>query len=120
MFSTLKLSIQGRFSLLQKEATLFKTDVDTDTLFSTYLACFPEETRQEYNCNCCKSFLRNYGNIVSIAADGTLRSLWQFELTGEYEGIPAALHALVVSAPILSPFFSKEKALGTYFNYKFN
>lgn len=72
---------------------LYRVETKRD-LFEIYLNGFPLENRQHYNCNCCKSFIRHYGNLVAIQ-DGVVKTIWDFEIDGEYEGIPALLRSEV-------------------------
>ena len=86
-------------------------------MFNEYLNSFPEEKRQYYNCNCCRQFLNNYGSIVSII-NNKIVSLWDFEIDGIYEEIPKRLSKLVKEATIKNFFISKERKLGTDYNYQ--
>jgi len=55
--------------------------VDAGDLFETYLAAFPAGTnplyrvRTEFDCSCCKNFVRNIGHVVAIV-DGQVRTVW--------------------------------------------
>lgn len=75
MFSQLKKQVQDNFSKLSKEQTLFYVTIDRDRIWEEYLSGFNEANRQHHNCNCCKSFLRQYGGIVAII-DNTRVSIW--------------------------------------------
>jgi hypothetical protein len=33
--------------------------------------------RQGFNCNCCRQFIKQYGNVVAIK-DGAIKSMWDF------------------------------------------
>ena len=116
MFKEIKTAVQTRMQLLSR-SDLYLVDLDRDILFQTYLNALPLEERQPHNCNCCKSFLRNYGNVVAFE-DGKLRTLWEFSLDGIYKDVPKALHDLVANAEISSPFISKLGDLGTDFNHQ--
>ena len=91
-----------------------------DELFNAYLGTFPPgPLRQEHNCNCCKSFLRNYGNIVAIDANNEIQTLWDFEIEGVYEDVPEALASVIrYTVDIDRVFLTKVKKLGTDFNFK--
>src|SRR6478609_165413 len=78
MFKDVRKSMQEAFLLLIKEQVcLFITDVDKDTLWTTYLESFAPENKQEHNCNYCRSFIKNYGNVVAIV-DNKLKTIWEF------------------------------------------
>ena len=93
------------------KGTLFQVNIDRDKVFQIYLDSFSEESRQYYNCNCCKSFLRQYAGIVSIA-DNKMVSIWDFESTEEYKEAVTNLRKYAKSLPISSLFFSEEKNCG--------
>lgn len=73
--------MQEQFLQMSKDQThLFVTDIDKDVLWNTYLEGFEDPiTKQEHNCNCCRSFIKNYSNIVSIK-DGKLVTIWDLSL----------------------------------------
>lgn len=77
-FEPFKKLFQDNFTQVIKGQThLFQVNVDKDLLWNTYLNSFPEELRQQFNCNCCRQFIKNYGNLVAIK-NNTLFSLWNF------------------------------------------
>ena len=60
---------------------LFATVCDKDLLWQHYLGAFPVGTnpifrkRQEYDCSCCRYFIKHVGHVVGIKA-GKLVSIW--------------------------------------------
>ena len=65
MFELIKKLMQQQFAALKSIGPLFQTKVDRDKIWEVYLVAFEDPVkRQENNCNCCKSFLRQYGGIV--------------------------------------------------------
>jgi hypothetical protein len=116
MFSSLKKNVQDQLAKLSKHQ-LFKVDLDRDILFDTYLEAIPLEERQHYTCNCCKSFLRNYGDIIAII-DGEIHTLWDFEFQAPYDKIPTNLRDIVLSASIKEHFQSDTHKIGTDFNHQ--
>jgi hypothetical protein len=38
--------------------------------YMTFLMYLPQEARQHYNCNACRTFLERYGNLVALCEDG--------------------------------------------------
>lgn len=91
--------------------TLFKVDIDRDEVFKIYLESFPEDQQQYYNCNCCKSFLRQYGGIVSIK-DGKIESLWDVDPTEEYKNAVINLRKYIKSLSVVGPFFADHQKCG--------
>lgn len=116
MFNQIKKKVADRMNLLSQHE-LFIVHVDRDTLFNAYIEALPYEEKQPHNCNCCKSFLRQYGNIVAII-DGKVQTLWDFEVESPYEFVPNALASLVRNAPIVDVFVSKQAQLGTDHNFQ--
>jgi hypothetical protein len=114
-FSTIKQSVFNRFNANSNEE-LFTTGLGHRILFDAYLAALPEEDRQHHNCNCCKSFLNQFGDIVWIT-DGVVHSMWEFEGEGIYKDVPKALHNLVISQPIQGAFKQDNLSLGTDHNF---
>ena len=72
-FSEFKTLFQNNFVELTEDVnTLFEVEVDKDELWNLYLDSFPEGTneifreRREYDCSCCRHFIKNFGNVVVI------------------------------------------------------
>lgn len=118
MFKDFKKAMQAHFyMLIMEQKPLYLTDVDKDTMWETYLKYFPEDIRQEYNCNCCKQFVRNYGNVVVIIND-KVRTIWDFGCEIPFNKVTVAMDLLVSTAPIRDVFFSDIAHLGTNMNHQ--
>ena len=123
-FVKFKKQLNKQFAEMAK-GELFKTDVTKDQLWDTYIGSFPEGTnpiyveKTEHDCNCCKSFIRKAGNVVSIV-DGELVSIWDIELEDEYQVVADAMSTLVKSAAIRDIFLNDEHNLGTDHNHAFH
>jgi hypothetical protein len=84
-FNVFKQAVATQFAKMVK-SPLFVTAITGDDLWTTYLAAFPEGTnpiyreRTEHDCSCCKQFIRNIGNVVTIQ-DGKLVSIWDIAPT---------------------------------------
>lgn len=112
MFTTLKKQVQEQFSKISKNS-LYRVQVDRDKIWSVYLDSFEDELeKQEHNCNCCKSFLREHGGTVSLK-NGEMASLWDFEAEGVYAKPVAALKKYIHSLSIDNIFFSENATAGT-------
>ena len=111
-FKDIKLKVQANFTSL-KSSPLFYKNVDRDKIWEIYLGGFDEADRQEHNCNCCKSFLRQYSGIVAIK-NGQVISLWD-NLTGlgQYEASILAVRDYIHSLPITDVFVSDSERAGT-------
>lgn len=92
--------------MIDNGVELFTADVDGDTLYSNYLSSFPEgtnptfRTRTEHDCSCCKSFIRNLGNVVAIV-DGKVLSIWDVNPDEDhFKDVADSMSTLVKSKPL--------------------
>jgi hypothetical protein len=72
-FIEFKKAIQRQLDhMIKDQDKLFITSIEKDTLWEKYLSSYPKGTneiykkRPQFECNSCKSFIRNYGNLVTI------------------------------------------------------
>lgn len=122
-FSTFASAVRFKFEKMTKQS-LFFIDADKDSLFDLYLASFPEGTnpiyltRTEHDCNCCKQFIRNIGNVVVIdKKTGVLDSVWNIKnLPYPYDVVAAAMHKHVVAHNIKCAWFTSERTYGRHSN----
>lgn len=117
-FLKLKNAVSKQFAKMQQHQ-LFRTGVDKDALYATYLNSFPEGTnllfrkRTKHDCSCCKQFIRAIGDVVAII-DGKLVSIWDVELDdATYSPVAAAMAELVKRHGITGKFLHYEKHAGT-------
>ena len=114
MFNIVRDKVLSTFEGMKND-TLFL--VNSEEMFETYLENLPPEKRQEHNCNCCKSFFKHYGGIVTVDDDGKRSSIWDFEIDGIYSDAVIRLREIAHQYPIYSVLLSKEKWLGTPKSY---
>ena len=121
MFRDFVKAIQKNLQQMTKDSSrLFTVNVDTDEFYNLYLDSFPAGTneiyreRREYDCSCCRHFIRDVGNIVSIK-NGELHTIWDIDPVSEdkYNVVADALDAYVKQKAISGVFFKKEKRIGT-------
>lgn len=117
MFSTFKKQIQKRFEEMSASGqTLFYVNIDRDAIWDQYLLGFHDlEERQGHNCNCCKSFLRQYAGIVSIN-DNKRSTLWDVEVDELYAPSVDRMRDYIMSLPITDVFLNPFAKLGTNMN----
>ena len=103
------------------EGELYRTDAQG--IFETYLDAFPEGTneifreRREYDCACCKHFVRRVGSLVSLDDDGNMVSVWDgLELVSPFAEVATAMREIVANASITGIFRTKENQYGTETN----
>ena len=113
MFIDIKKQMQEKFGEMSKLGTLYYVEVDRDKIWDVYLNAIPEEYRQSNNCNCCKSFLRQYGGIVGIK-DNLMITLWDFiSEDEEYGNAIKALRAYISKRKIKGVYYNNVKCCGT-------
>lgn len=122
-FSSFGKSVHNAYNtILQNDAgrkdSVFVVDVTGDELWAHYLASFPEGTnpifrvRTEFDCSCCRNFVKNIGAVVSIK-DGKLQSVWDVEVEDElFQIIADSMSKFVKSLKIAAPFIVSEPAYG--------
>lgn len=121
-FSILKDAVSKQFAMMSK-SQLFRVNVDKDELWHTYLSSFPEgtnpiyKTKSEHDCGCCRQFIRNIGDVVSIV-DGKLVSIWDLEIDGPYGVVASKLSSLVKSCKIENLYLHTENSVGTDKNFQ--
>lgn len=92
--------IDHQFTSLVRKGALYRVEVDRDTLWNLYLSSFPEGSnpiyieRTEHDCNCCKNFIRDVGNVVYINGD-KLETIWDIEIDGPYGIVAKAMSDFV-------------------------
>lgn len=122
-FISIKQAVAKKFEGF-KDLDLYVVDVDKNTLWEMYLGSFPEGTnpifreRTEHDCNCCKNYIRDVGNVVAINKDGSFESIWDINIGGGYQVVADALSALVKSRPINNVFLSVEATAGVDKNFE--
>lgn len=121
MFKDFVKAIQKNLQQMSKNSSrLFTVNVDTEELYNLYLDSFPACTneiyreRREYDCSCCRHFIRDIGNVVSIK-NGELHTIWGINPVSDdkYNVVAAALDAYVKQKAVSGVFLKKEKRIGT-------
>jgi hypothetical protein len=118
-FQTFQTAVARQFDMMQKHQ-LFRTNVEKDALYATYLSSFPAGTdlifrkRTEHDCSCCRQFIRAVGDVVAII-EGKIVSIWDIKVPSEpaYQAVADGLSAFAKSQPIGDVFYHYEKTAGT-------
>lgn len=124
-FRNLKKRFQENFKNLTKGVdTLFEVNVDKDELWNVYLDNFPAGTneiyreRREYDCSCCRHFIKSFGNVVVIK-DNQVHTIWEFDAGCKiFQPVVDALDRFVKSHTISDVYVSKLKKIGTDYNFE--
>jgi len=105
--------------IFDSNASLFVVDLGKDELWEKYLESFPAEknkiyrVRREYDCSCCKSFIRHFGNVVAIE-NNKIVTFWDFHTEDDtFEPVLQAMSSLVKSSAVSDVFVTKEIYFGT-------
>lgn len=122
VFKDFKKAVQKQFQSMCDGEHLFTTNIDKEQIWDKYLASFPEGSnpirieRTEHDCSACKSFIRQYANIVALK-DNQIVSIWDIEIGGHYQVVADALSEMVKSGGIENVFLNDFPKLGTDFNH---
>lgn len=119
-FKNLKERLAENFKIRCSEGRLYEVDVDKDVLWNLYLDSFPEGTnliyraRREYDCSCCRQFIRNIGGTVFIDGDLNLHTIFEFDTgSSTFQPVMDALDAYVKSRSIIDIYLNDLKFVGT-------
>lgn len=123
-FRNFKKRFQENFKNLTKGVdTLFEVNVDKDELWNLYLDSFPAGTneiyrkRREYDCSCCRHFMKTFGNVVVIE-DNLIHTIWEFDAGSEvFQPIVDVLDRFIKSYAVSDVYVSKIKKIGTDYNF---
>lgn len=115
-FHSFASSVKTRFDHMSK-GELYVT-IDGNAVWEKYLASFPEGTnpiykeRTEHDCSCCKHFVRNIGNVVSIV-DGEVQTIWGGKISDPtYAVVAVELDEFVRQQVITGVFRTSETKYG--------
>ena len=122
-FNVIREAVENHFREMCKDSThLYEVNLDKDVLWNTYLESIPSEenkiykVRREYDCSCCRHFIKSIGNVVSIK-DGKLTSIWDFETKDQrWNAVAKSLSEYVKQNPISDVYLTKFGTIGTAYN----
>lgn len=131
-FKEFRTLLQQHFNEMVKDgAPLFITNADEDKLYDLYLDSFPAGTnpifrkRREYDCSCCRRFVKNIGKLVSFM-DGQMVTIWDFDTKSDvYQPVVDALAAYVKTCAVVNPYYVSRNMIsdgkfGTEMNYEYD
>ena len=124
-FSEFRQLFQKNFEEMIKDADhLFEIEIDKDEFWNLYLDSFPAGTneiyreRREYDCSCCRQFIKNIGSAVVIK-DNKIRTMWDFT-TGDstFQPVIDALNSYLIAKAVTNVYISKLSKIGTNKNFE--
>ena len=114
-FHKLKTAVNNQLKdMEEKYGDLFVANVDNQKLWELYLDSFPEgenpifRERRTYDCNCCKHFFRNIGNVVALDGNNEYVTIWDIETGDEVFDKVASVLASEVRKHRISRIFKSE------------
>ena len=101
-------------NLPDTSVALYQLNVPKEMLWDTFITSFPEEEQAEYTCNCCKSFVRAYGGLVSLV-DYKPKSIWEVEGITDpvFANVVKQMSLLLKGESIRDVFVTETRKLGT-------
>ena len=124
-FIRFRENFQKNFAEMTENAThLFEIDVDKDELWNLYLDSFPAGTnefyrkRREYDCSCCRHFIKTIGNVVVID-DYRIKTVWDFETGSDtFNTVAKALSTYIKSHVVTNVYVGKLAKIGVKENFE--
>ena len=124
-FRRFKELLQNNFVKLTENVDhLFEIEVDKEELWNLYLDSFPAGTneifreRREYDCSCCRQFIKNIGNAVVIE-NNEIKTVWDFDTNSTtFQPVVDALSQYIKSKVVTDIYVSKFNKIGTDKNFE--
>lgn len=118
-FTEFKKLHQRHLKEMYKSDSLFIANINKDKIWEIYLESFPEGTnkvfreRREYDCQCCRQFIRSFGGVVAIK-NYKIVTIWDFKTNdNKYQVVIDAMSKYVKEQGVRDFFVTKENSFGT-------
>ena len=123
-FTTIRDAVRTQLARMCDENNkLFEVDLDKDKLWEVYLETIPAadnpiyRTRREYDCSCCRHFIKGIGNVVELK-NGNITTVWDCETSDpKWNAVLKAMSDYVKGCPIMDVFITKDAYYGTERNF---
>lgn len=122
-FNQLVELIQNNFNEITKNVDkLFEVEVDKDEMWNFYLDSFPYGTnkifreRREYDCSCCRHFIKTIGNAV-VLNNGEIKTIWDVQTNDStFQPVMDAMSKYIKDKSITNVYITNERKIGTKSN----
>jgi hypothetical protein len=121
-FDKFSEKVKEKFLEISK-GEIYKLDVSKDDLWDLYLSSFPDGTNPVYrqnsfhDCNCCKSFVKNIGNVASIK-NGKITTVWDIDIEYPYNIVCQKISEFLKDSYIRNVFRTKFTGFGSRYTIK--
>lgn len=115
-FTGFAVALNAQFQSMAK-GQLYVVEADKDEMWNLYLDAYPEGTneiykeRREHDCNTCRHFIKNVGNVVTIE-NNKMVTIWDCELQDEYKVVADVMSNYIKSKKIEDVFLHSEPRVG--------
>jgi hypothetical protein len=124
-FKAFRDLIASNFSEISKDAThIFEVEVDKDEFWNLYLDSYPEGTnqiyrkRREYDCSCCRHFIKNFGNVVVIK-DNKINTIWDINTNDTtFQPVANAMAKYIREHAVTNVYVTRFNKIGTHRNFE--
>ena len=125
-FAEFKKAFQDHFEqMIVDEEQLYEVEVDKDEMWNLYLDSFPAgknqffRKRREFDCSCCRHFIRAFGNVVVINKT-KMTSVWDFKTNDDtYQPVLDALSAYIHQRDVSDVYVTTINKIGVDHNYEY-
>lgn len=87
-------------------------------IWDLYLDSFPDGTnkiykeRREYDCQHCKNFIRDVGNVVTVNDDKTYSTIWDVDVDEPFQTVANKIRDVILTKPIFNIFLTDTRKIG--------
>lgn len=122
-FKIIRNALEDNFKkMCEENENLFEVELNKDVLWETYLNTIPAKdnkiyrTRREFDCSCCRHFIKGIGNVVAIK-DNKMVSIWDFETSDDtWNTVLKAMSKFVKKHKVTNVYVSKFNHVGTRYS----
>lgn len=120
-FKLFRDAVEKQFNEIVTADTVCRTATDPEVLWSIYQLAFPSGTnnvhivRPVHDCNFCKQFVKQVGNIVAIK-DGELISVWDIDVPYPYDVVAKQMSEYVKVSTVETFFRHFQSKVSKPFN----